>query len=319
MKLLLWLFSPVAIAHWCTLHLGGGGSNTTTVQKSFTPEEEAIRRFMLEQGRQAFNQLQPQLNAGGFPGAAPIPASPQTQQARQQLQTQAAGVGQQIADATSGAIQFGLKDVLFPSTNPALQSTIDTATRQVGQQFTDPGGVIQRIRDQFTAGSSGGASTRESIAGGLAGRSFLDTIGDVTGRIASQGFGQGLDAFTRTLGLAPGAAGLTLQPAQTLATVGGSIEAEQQAAENFEAQKRGFALNAPFIGLQNLSQIFNANVNPATQTSANAASNPALAAAGGALTGATLGSSIAAGTSTGASAGGAWGAAIGAIAGLLLS
>lgn len=305
-----YLFHPTSIAENFTFFSGGGTS--TVQQKSFTPEEEAMRKLLMSTGKDIYDQTQGQYTAAGYPGAAPVPASPQTIQARQMLQDTATGQGSAVSAAAGQALQFGLKDVLYPESNPALQATIDTATRQVGQAYTDPGGVISRIKQNFTAGNSGGTSTRESIAGGLAARSYLDTVGDVTGKLASQGYQAGLDTFGRTMAFAPQAYNLMTQPAQTMAQVGGSVEAEQAALNNFESLKKQYALNAPWMGLQNLSNVFTGTANPATTSTANTQSNPVMNMAGGAMAGWALGAQM------GASYG-PYGAAAGAFLGLLMS
>ena len=306
------LFHPVAIADNFTLYGGGGGTNTT-VEKSYTPEEEAIRKMLLEKGVDVYNQQAGKYTSGGYPGSKPIAPAAETEQARQMLASTALNQGQQVSAAAGKALQFGLNDVLYPSTNPALQATIDTATRKVGEAYTDPGGVISQIRSNFTSGNSAGRSTREDIAGGLAARSYLNTIGDVTGQIASQGYGQGLDAFGRTLAFSPQTYQMMLQPASNLATVGASREAEAAAGEDFAAAQREWELNAPWMALQNLGGVFTGTANPGTVSTSNSPSNRTQAAAGGAMAGAAIGAQ------TGFQSGGVYGAAIGAIAGLLLS
>jgi len=293
---------------------GGGGSSNTTVQKAYTPEEEEMRKYLMNEGQRIYGQASPQFTTAGYPGAQPTPVSAETEAARQAMTATATGSGSQLSTALGQATQFGLKDVLYPESNPALQATIDTATRKIGQAYTDPNGVLSNIRSNFTAGNSAGTSTRESIAGGLAGRSYLDAIGDVTGRISSEGYKAGLDTFGKTLALAPSTYSTMLAPAQTLATVGGSREAEAAGQEAYAASGREWQLNAPWMGLQNLSQIFAGTANPATSSTgtATAASNPAMSAAGGAMAGWALGAAE-------GSIGGPMGMAIGAIAGLILS
>jgi len=290
-----------------------GGGSSTTVQKSYTPEEEEIRKFMLEAGKGIYDQTAAQTSAATYPGAKPVPVSAETEAARQMLTGFSLGQGQSIAQTTGDALQFGMRDVLNPQSNPYYQAHQAAAIRPITQAYTDPGGVIQTITDRFTAGNSGGYGTRESIAGGLAARSYLDTIGDVTAKMGSTAYGQGLDTFGRTLAFAPQSYNMMLQPAQTLATVGGSREAEAAGIENFEAAKRQWELNAPWMGLQNLGAVFQGTASPATKTEADAASNPAMSAAGGAMAGWAIGAQI------GGQSGGPWGAAIGALAGLILA
>lgn len=291
--------------------MSGGGSSTTT-QKSYTPQEEEIRQFMLKTGQDIYDK-QATSGPGQYPGAKPIPASAETEAARRQLTNFSLGQGQTIAQTTGEALQFGMKDVLNPQSNPYYQAHQEAAIRPINQAYTDPGGVIQTIGDRFTAGSSGGYGTRESIAGGIAGRGYLDTVGDVTAKMGSEAYGQGLDTFGRTMAFAPQSYNMMTQPAATLATVGGSREAEAAGQENYAAQQRQFEMNAPWMNLQNLGSVFQGTASPGSVTNADAASNPMMSAAGGAMAGWAVGAQV------GGASGGPWGAAIGALAGLMFA
>lgn len=290
--------------------MSGGSGGTTTVQKSYTPMEEQIRNTLLQQGLNTYYSTMGQ--GGAYPGAAPIPASQQTQQARQMLTQAALGPGQDVSMAAGNALKFGLSDVLKPESNPSLQSYLDSATRRISDTYTDPNGVLAQIRNNFTAGNSGGTSTREGIAGGLAAKSFLNTIGDVTANVTNTAYGQGLDTFGKAMAFAPQTYGLITQPAQTLATVGGSIESDKAAQEAYAAAQRQWTLNQPWMGLQNLGSLFSGVAAPGSTTSMDPAKNPAMSAAGGAMAGWALGAQMGAGY-------GPYGAAIGALAGLVLS
>jgi hypothetical protein len=209
--------------------------------------------------------------------------------------------------------QFGLGDVLFPETNPALRATQAAAIRPVTEAYTDPGGVFSNIRTGSMLAGGQGASTRQGIAEGVAGGRYLSTIGDISAKIASEGYAQGLDTFEKSLALAPQTFALGTQPAAVASAIGAQQEAFGQAQEDYNAAARSWALNAPWMPLQNYANIVFGGGSPGTQTVSTGAaprSNSALTALGGAATGAYIGSVVPGiGTTVGAG--------IGLLAGLL--
>lgn len=88
-------------------------------------------------------------------------------------------------------------DILSATTNPHLQSYMDAAVRPLNQQFSNvimPGIAGEAI----TAGGYGGS--RQGISEGLASQGLQQQTGDVTARMASEGYGQGLNAMLGGLG-----------------------------------------------------------------------------------------------------------------------
>ncbi len=341
------------------LHLvypgGGDDKQQTTTNVHYSPEEAAIRAYLMGEGGRVYAQnqggtdwdaynkavadweaetagnvfngphgpvalgpkspkpQQAQFNKPGaapeYPGAKPIAPSASSVQANEMMKQFALGPGAGISNQATNALQFGLSDVLRPESNPALQSTIDTATRKVGQAYTDPGGVISQIRGNFMSGAPGGGSSREGIAMGVAGRGYLDTIGDVTGRIASEGYAQGLDHVARTQSMAPNLYNLATQPAVTLGAAGTQEDMWAQGQEQYQAERRGFALDAPWRSLQNYASIVHGMGAPGSTTSADSPGIQPVQRAGMAMGGATIGYQM----------GGGYGAAAGAAIGLMMS
>lgn len=265
--------------------------NQTVGQQVYSPEEQAARNAILNQAGTLFNQgqtLQP------FPGAAPAPFSADTTAAQNTMRSFAVGPGSTVAGQTANALKFGLGDVLYPSSNPALQQTLDTATRKVGEAYTDPGGVLSGIRGHFTAGNSGGSGTREGIAGGLAARSYLNTIGDVTGKITSDAYNQGLQTFSNTLNTVPSALNSMMTPALAQGAVGTQLDTRAQAELDYAANKNLWGMNAPWTNLQNYANVVYGASNPTTVTTGAAsvgAPNP-LAPVGTALSGASIAAAL---------------------------
>lgn len=262
---------------------GGSKSptSTTTVNQNYSPEEAARRAALMAEGERIYGTTKGAVPQGPTPSA-------DTLQAQQMMRGAAAGPVTDIAGMMPQAVQFGMHDVLNPASNPALQATLDTATRQVGNAYTDPGGVLARIRQGFDIQNSGGSSTREGIAGGIAGREYLNTIGDVTGRITSDAYSKGLDTFSRTMALAPQAISTATAPAGITSAVGQQTEAYQEAARQWD-------LAAPWAALGPYANIVNGLSNPSTTTTATApgATKSSIGGAlGGALTGAAIGSVV---------------------------
>lgn len=104
--------------------------------------------------------------------------------------------GQQIGQgqAASAPALGTLMDpnILNADSNPALQSYIQAAVRPLSQQFSEVTmpGISQ---DAITAGGFGGS--RQGIAEGLAAGRLAQATGDTTAKIASEGYGQGLQAM----------------------------------------------------------------------------------------------------------------------------
>lgn len=286
-------------------------TSTTTVQQQFSPEEAAARAKVQAEAERIYNTTNPSLSSSAYPGAAPANFSADTVNAQNKLRAFANGKGQTIANEAGDALQFGLKDVLNPTSSPGFQASLDSATRRVGEAYTDPNGVLGQIRGNFTSGDSGGSGTREGIANGLAGRSYLNTIGDVTGKMTSDAYTAGLDTFSKTLAFAPNAYNLETQPAITEAAIGQQSEGQQQAILDYLSQQKQWGLSAPWLGLGNYANVVYGGSNPTSVTSGVASTGSANKASpfGGALAGAAIGSSIMPGIGTG----------VGAGAGLLMS
>ncbi|MGH9567170.1 MAG: hypothetical protein ACRD4I_14385, partial [Candidatus Angelobacter sp.] len=227
-------------------------TTTTTVNQLYSPEETARRAQVMDEAQKIYGQT-----SGNIQNLAPGGPSDATQKGQQMALDYANNAGSDMAKQLSGAVNFGLGDVLYPQSTPALQATIDTATRKIGQQYTDPGGVISNIRSNFTTGNTSGTGTRESIAGGLAARSYLDTVGDVTGKLTSDAYGQGLNFMGKAMSLAPTAMQAGMMPADTYSAVG-------QQQEGYAENQRQFEMNSPWMALGPYADVVMGMANPST-------------------------------------------------------
>lgn len=216
---------------------------------------------------------------------------------------QSAGMGNQFL--TSGA-------ALDPRTNPGLQGTIDAATRPIMQNLTNT--VLPGIRGQAAFGPQGTPSanyggSRQGIAEGIAGRGALDATGDAASKIAFQGYGQGLDAMVKGLGLAPGLASSMTLPALTTSGVGDvqqNLAQRQLTADTSAAmfpQWADYIKGTALLGGVNAIPTAGA-VSTGPQPNQPGFGSALTGAAGGALTGASLGSVVPGiGTGVGAAGG----------------
>ena len=247
---------------------GGGGStptSTTTVQQNFSPEEAAQRAKVMEEASRIYNANAGTLSNSPYPGAAPAPVSPYTTQGQQSLLNYATGPGQQFANQAAGYSSFLMGPAQYAESNPYLQSSINAAIRPVTEAFTDPGGVLSQIRGgSINAGQFGGS--RQGIAEGIAGRGYLNTIGDISSNMANQNYQNALQAGTQSLALAPQTHNMGLLPSQAYSAVGTQEQLQNQQLENYLANQRMWALNAPWTPLQNYANIVFGGASPGTTT-----------------------------------------------------
>ncbi len=288
---------------------GGSPSSTTTVNQLFSPEEAARRAKVMEEAERLYGTTAGTISNAPYPGATPVGPSPDTLAAQNFLRGYSLGPGAGLGGQALSATQFGLSDVLYPEANPALRATQAAAIRPVTEAYTDPGGVFSNIRaGAINAGQFGGS--RQGIAEGVAGGRYLSTIGDISAKIASEGYERGLGTFERTLAMAPQTFALGAQPAVGLSAVGAQGEAYQQTQEDYNAASRMWALNAPWMPLQNYANIVYGGIQAGTRTDTAGSApqvNKPMTALGGAAAGAYVGSQIYPG----------WGTVIGAGVGAL--
>lgn len=287
---------------------GGGGSTTQTVQ-NYSPEEVARRLRVFDEAERIYGQTRG--NYSQYPGLGPVAPAQETLQAEDVLRGIAPAQINRVADLNR-AVSFGLGDVLYAESNPYLRSSINAAIRPLREEMVNPGGVLSQIRRGATdAGQYGGS--RQGIAEGIAVGKYLQSVGDTAAKMASEGYGRGLDVFSRTMAFTPSSMQAMSIPAQTLATVGASVEGRAADQLAHEEARRLWELNAPWTPLQNYANIvFGGGSSGQTITGRGSGMTAGQRLAGAALGG--LGAyQLAAGIGSGAAAGSA-AAAIGAAA-----
>lgn len=251
--------------------MGGGGSAPTTstsTTQNFSPEEAAQRAAVQAQAGQVYNQTKGQIAASPYPGAAPTPFSPETLAAQNTLTGYSTGAGQQLATNAGNYSNFLMGPAQYAESNPYLQSAMSAAVRPITQAYTDPGGVFSQIRGNSINAGGYGTSSRQGIAEGIAGRGYLNTVGDVTSKMANENYQGALTAGMGALTAAPNTYALGTQPAQGLAAVGTQKEALTAAGGEYGAQQRLWDLNSQWTPLQNYANIVFGGSAPGTTSTA---------------------------------------------------
>lgn len=270
---------------------GGGGSSpttSTTVSQNYSPEEAAMRKQVMDEAARIYGATNTSITNAPYPGAKPVPFSSETV-AAQDMMKNAAYSMQGTAQGANSYAGFLMGPGQYVSSNPYLQDAMKAAIRPITQAYTDPGGVLANIRS--TAIDAGGFNTRSDIAQGIAGRGYLSAVGDVTSKMASQGYEKGLDAGSRALVLAPATSQMFTTAPSIYGAVGAQKENLSQAEEDYAAASRQWGMNAPWAGLQNYANIVFGGASPGT-TSTSTGALPRQSPIMGALSGAAMGASI---------------------------
>jgi len=283
---------------------GGGGkapSSTTTTNQLYSPEEAARRAKVMAEAERIYGGINPaNLTA---PGMSPDTQASQNMMRNLAAQNPMAGIGEML----QGSMEAGLNANQDPTNTPGFQSTLNTATRKVDEAYMGPRGPFAGIRQASQTQNSGGSGTREGIAMGMAGRDYLNTIGDVTGKLTSDAYKFGTDTSLKTMAMAPQTMQGIMSAEGTPAAITGAIGQQNEAYEN---QARQWELSAPWAALGPYANIVGGMSEGGTTTTSTGSApqaNP-MAPLGYAAMGASIGASA-----------GPYGAAAGAAAGLIMS
>jgi len=131
----------------------------------------------------------------------------------------------QQAMAGSGWLTSG--QALDARSNPYLQSAINAAILPISQNFQQT--VLPGINDAAQRAGQFGYN-RQAIETAQANRDYLQSIGSTAAQMASQGYGQGLNAMTSALMSAPGVSQAGMLPAEVSSAVGTQQQQLQQQA-----------------------------------------------------------------------------------------
>ena len=276
---------------------GGGGNQSSSTQVLLSPEQQKLIGLAQPAFENILQNTPELFPTSGIAGTTPL------QQAGQQgvLQT-AAGPATDSVNQLLQLQAFLSGPGLFPSTNPALQDAIAGAVRPLQDTFSQV--TLPGIARGAQAGGASGGS-RQGVAEGLAASNLQNLVGDVSARVASTGFGQGLDAATKTLAFGPATTQNAFLPSTAIEAVGGQQQAGQQAFLDEQVNRFSLEQLLPFLIAKDVAGIAFGQPTGATSTS----DIPGLSTGQAALGGGTLGAAI----------GGAPGAGIGALLAAVLA
>lgn len=143
---------------------------------------------------------------------------------------------QDVISGSQKALNFAL-DPQNAMNNPYLQSAMQSAIRPLQNTYRD---ALSGITDgAIGAGQSG--SSRQGIAEGLAAQGYMQSAGDITGKMAYQNYGDAMGRMAGAVDQAQGVANLGMMPSSIYGQVG------QQPWQNL-ANYQGIVGNAVTLG-----------------------------------------------------------------------
>lgn len=262
------------------MSFGGSKNNTTTTTVELPKETKELIGLAMP-GLRSYAKNPPTLpDRSAIAGFAP------EQEIGQGMALDAAssqaGIGRNAANATD----FLLNRALYPSTNPALQGTIDAAVRPLYENLTSQ--ILPNIRGEAALRGQYGGS-RQGVAEGIAARSTQQAAKDAASQIATEGYQSGLEGMYRGLALSPTVSDLQVAPAVTVSGVGDVRQGMAQNLLNEEYFRDMYGKNLPLYTAQELAAIGSGLPGGSTSVTAPQASgNPFSGALGGASLGAAL-------------------------------
>ncbi len=288
---------------------GGGGSSqptktTQTVKQELSPEQRKLLGLAFPKAQQ-FARTNLEL----YPGDTVVDPNALQQQSQNQLVQSATGGIQDTINQSKAAHNFSLGGVLYPGSNPALQSATEAAIRPITEEYTQS--VLPNIRNNAAQAGQVGSS-RQGVAEGMASRDFMRQVGDTAAQMQNENYQKGLDVFSRGMLLSPQMAQLQTVPSQLLGAVGTQQQGQEQAELNALIQRHGARQMLPLLAAQELSSLAGSFGGGGTTSTAigPTLNQPSglMMGLGGAASGAAMGSTF-----------GPWGTAVGGALGLMSS
>lgn len=240
-----------------------------------TPEQQATRTDL---------QGQKKLAKTPFDAVAKFDPS---QTAGQEAALTAAGTQGDIAAGAQRGYNFLTSgDLMNVDANPYFAPAATAATRPMVQALTEQ--ELPALRNSATSSGNFGSS-RQGIAEGLATGRTNQAIGDVTGKMAMDAYGQGLNAYQSGLNMTPMVQSAQLQPALTTSGVGDVRQGQAQRGLDQTMQMKMFNKMAPFTQAADLLSLVNGTPGATTSTTGP---GPSASPISGAVGGLTLGSAL---------------------------
>jgi hypothetical protein len=232
--------------------MGGRTSQTTQGTTTTTlPAGQQQNVDLLQQG------ARDQYLSGGprFYGGQTY-AGPTSQQlaGREGAAGYATGAGQSLVDNYQAGEQFWLnpQNIFNPSNIPGFQQATDSVTQNVNRNLTES--VLPAVRTGNIANGTLGGS-RGQIAEGLAAGRTGDALAQALAGMNMNAYSQGLGMYNSAANRAPQTYGLGLAPSNTLETVGGQYQSDQQRQIDEAMQRFNFEQLAPLLNLQAFQQL----------------------------------------------------------------
>lgn len=280
--------------------MSSSGETTTTVEKADPwAGQQPYLSDLFARAQTRMRSDRPEY----FPGSTVAGFDPLQVAGQEGALAYARGEGAQSASAAQKALQFNLGDVLYPESNPALRAAVAGAVRPVTENLTE--NMLPAIRSGASSAGQYG-STRQAIAEALALDRTSRTIGDISARMHSDAYGQGLAAQGRALGLAPEVIKAGATPAAMISGVGGERQSMAQTLIEAELARWNFDQNKESAKLREYGDLIRGQTGGGERsiTGPRAQPNPWTSTLGGAA--------------TGYASSGSWiGALVGALAGYL--
>lgn len=265
--------------------MSGGGGDTTTTTKS--KPWSGIQPY-LSSGYSQFDQAAQNI-APYYPGQTYANFTQPQVQGQSGLLDYAGSLGPTSQNSLDAANQ-GLTGWKDPANNPYLQDYLSSAIRPLTQNYQE--NVLPAIRDN--AEMYGGAGSRTGLAEGVASRSYLDSIGDISSNVYNNAWNTGQDTMTKTQALLPSIYGAGAMPYQYMMGVGADQQGMDQQGINEAMNRYNYNNNADYNRWKDyLSTLQGTPWGGSSTTGANPnAVNPISGIAGGAMSGAALGSIV---------------------------
>lgn len=140
----------------------------------------------------------------------------------------------------NNALNFGL-NAANVNNNPYLDNAMQSAINPMVRNFQQS--IIPNIGRQ-ARGAGRYGSGKHDVAEGMAAQGLMQNIGDVTSRMGSNAYGQGLNTMTQSIGQAPQVSQYNLTPSNIYQGIGGQY---QDLSQRY--------MDAPWNNLQRYSQV----------------------------------------------------------------
>jgi hypothetical protein len=276
--------------------LFGGNTQKQTTSVDLAPEQQQLLATAMPFIEQFANNAPTSYNPRQIAGFNPL-----------QMAGQGAALGSAVGQggvvgSAADASQFLTSgDALFPGSNPALERTIQAATDPIIERTLED--ILPNIRGSAESLGQFSGTRRGLVETGVA-RDTARQVGDTSARIASEGYGRGLDAMVRGLGLAPQTAQSLSLPASTISAVGDVQQQQEQLGYNEAFNNQMMQEFWPMmIGQQLLGTVGQIPTAGSTTTASQPGTNPIAGALGGASLGTSLFPAMAAAGPVGAGLG----------------